>query len=335
MIRLLTFTKLLVVLCMLSACTSQSPQVTSSQTSETTPTEIKDEIANNKQQTGALEPGMIEEVAAPSPEPDPINIENEAAVIQLCDAIGNKLGSVSVSECQQQHLKHSAFTPMGNSLAIKEYLPLEQREPLGKVLLIGGIHGDEYSSVSIVFKWMEILNQHHSGLFHWLVVPTVNPDGLLREKSQRQNSRGVDLNRNFPTDDWQRLAIKYWEEKAHRNPRRNPGEGPASEVETKWLLGQIESFAPDVIITIHAPYHLVDYDGPPDAPDNLGSLHLRKLGVYPGSMGNYIGIDKNLPIVTVELKSAGIMPTTREINLMWNDLVHWLRLQLDDDMKSP
>ena len=33
---------------------------------------------------------------------------------------------------------------------------------LGRVLLIGGIHGDEYSSVTIVFKWLSILDRHHS-----------------------------------------------------------------------------------------------------------------------------------------------------------------------------
>lgn len=70
------------------------------------------------------------------------------------------------------------------------------------MLLFGGIHGDEYSSVTIVFKWLSILDRYHSGLFHWRVVPLLNPDGLLRGRSQRMNHRGVDLNRNFPTPDW-------------------------------------------------------------------------------------------------------------------------------------
>ena len=75
---------------------------------------------------------------------------------------------------------------------------VDEDRPLGRILVIGGIHGDEYSSVSVVFKWMDILNIHHSGLFHWHFIPLSNPDGLLQPSSQRQNARGVDLNRNFP-----------------------------------------------------------------------------------------------------------------------------------------
>jgi protein MpaA len=254
--------------------------------------------------------------------------EQHASAIKLCQEIGSKLGSVSIDDCLQQQLIHSELTIQGRSLAYREYPPLAGREPLGKVLVIGGIHGDEFSSVSVLFKWMNILNEHHSGLFHWRFVPVLNPDGLLRKKSQRQNHNGVDLNRNFPTTDWEEHALTHWRNKTHKNPRRNPGETPASEPEVKWLVQQISIFKPDVIISIHAPYHLVDYDGPPTAPNKLGSLYLRNLGVFPGSLGNYAGIDLNVPIVTVELKSAGIMPSEKEIDAMWSDLVRWLRDQL-------
>ncbi|MEO2177058.1 MAG: M14 family zinc carboxypeptidase [bacterium] len=267
----------------------------------------------------------------PAPAEITLDIESlavEDPTINLCEEIGNKLDSVSVEECLDQNLVHSALTAAKRSLAFKDYAPIPEREPLGRVLVIGGIHGDEFSSVSVIIKWMGILDEFHSGLFHWRFVPTANPDGLLNQKSQRQNLNGVDLNRNFPTADWEGHARSYWEEHANRNPRRDPGPAQASEPETQWLVKQIEEFDPDVIISMHAPYHLVDYDGPPSAPDVLGTLHLHKLGVYPGSLGNYAGIDKQTPIVTVELASAGIMPAKREIDSMWRDLVRWLRGQL-------
>ena len=254
--------------------------------------------------------------------------DDAAAIKKLCLAIGNKLGSVSVEDCNRQPLIHSGLSNDGYSIAYREYLPIQGKRAQGKVLVLGGIHGDEFSSVSVVFKWLKILDQYHSGLFHWRIIPTVNPDGLLRKKSQRQNSNGVDLNRNFPTADWPGNAVKYWEEETGSHPRRDPGDHPASEVETQWVVNQINAFEPDVIISMHAPYHLVDYDGPPTAPESLGGLYLKKLGVYPGSLGNYVGIDRNKPIVTVELKSAGIMPPQTEIDTMWNDLIRWLRIQL-------
>ena len=248
--------------------------------------------------------------------------------VDLCQEVGNKLSSISVEDCLNQNLTHSAYTEARRSLAFKDYLPKHSRESLGRVLVIGGIHGDEYSSVSIIFKWMQLLDEKHPGVFHWRFVPTANPDGLLSVKSQRQNSNGVDLNRNFPTKDWLEKATLHWEQKTYRNPRRHPGSDQGSELETQWLVKQIKEFEPDVIVSLHAPYHLIDYDGPPTAPKVLGGLSLRRLGVYPGSLGNYAGVDLKMPIVTVELKSAGIMPGKKEVDRLWRDLVQWLGSQL-------
>ena len=265
-------------------------------------------------------------LSIPAREPEP-----EKPVQTLCEQIGGKLGSIDNEDCLSQQLQHSAFSIEGRSLAYRDFEPLASREPLGRILVIGGIHGDEFSSVSVVFKWMNILQQHHSGLFHWRFIPSANPDGLLLDKSQRQNASGVDLNRNFPTRDWNELALTYWKERAYSNARRYPGPRANSEPETQWIVEQIDAFNPDIIISMHAPYHLVDYDGPPSAPKRLGGLYLRQLGVYPGSLGNYIGVDRQKPIVTVELKSAGIMPGEGEIDRMWTDLIRWLRNQLDQN----
>lgn len=265
--------------------------------------------------SGASEP-------RPTPAPDHIS--------PLCQAVGNKLGSVSVEDCLGAGLRHGALTAGNHSLALRDFEPVADRRPLGRVLVIGGIHGDEFSSVSLMFRWLEILDRNHSGMFHWRFIPLANPDGLLREKSQRQNAAGVDLNRNFPTRDWQADAKRYWSEVTYRNPRRNPGAAAASEAETRWLVSQIAEFSPDVIVSIHAPHDLVDYDGPPTAPQRLGRLSLTKLGVFPGSLGNYAGHDLGLPVVTVELQSAGIMPSSEDISRMWGDLVSWLDSQLGD-----
>jgi len=250
---------------------------------------------------------------------------DQQKVAARCQEIGNKLGSVSVRDCNRQGLLDSgAYSVLGRPLAIKEYPPTQTKQPLGRILVIGGTHGDEYSSVSVVFKWMDILNRHHSGLFHWHFVPLINPDGLLRDKSQRQNANGVDLNRNFPTADWYDLAEKYWQRRTGSDPRRYPGPAASSEPETRFLVREINEFRPDIIISMHAPYGLIDHDGPPKAPVRLGHLSLRRLGVFPGSLGNYGGVDLEIPVVTVELTHAGIMPSSGRISRMWTDLVQYL-----------
>jgi len=256
-----------------------------------------------------------------------------APVTRLCTEIGGKLSSVSVNDCLRQQLQHSAVSVLSRSLAYKDFAPQDGVRSQGRVLLIGGIHGDEFSSVSVVFKWMDILSQQQPWPLQLRVIPLANPDGLLRSKSQRQNENGVDLNRNFPTVDWASNARNHWVESTASNTRRYPGESSASEPETRWLVDQINEFNPDVIISLHAPHHLVDYDGPPSAPQQVGKLSLRQLGVYPGSLGNYAGHDLQLPIVTLELQSAGIMPATAEIQHMLVDLRQWLQVQLTQQAK--
>ena len=258
--------------------------------------------------------------------------EEENLVEKQCMRIGNKLGSVSVEDCLAIGLSATDGQSFeGTAILIKEYPPLEKREPLGKVLLIGGIHGDEYSSVSIVFKWLTTLNKHHSGLFHWHVVPLVNPDGLLRKKSQRVNANNVDLNRNFPINDWENTAIKYWVKETGKNPRYYPGQEALSETESNWLLGHINVFRPDVIVSVHAPHGIIDHDGPRVAPEKLGALYLNYLGTYPGSLGNYAGVQRQIPVITIELPYAGIMPTNDEIRNIWLDMIKWLRKNIMEE----
>jgi len=250
----------------------------------------------------------------------------EDFVISECKRISNKLASVGYNECIERKLEiTSSYSVKGAPILYKEYPPLQRRKPLGRVLLIGGIHGDEYSSVSVVFKWMKTLDKYHSGLFHWHIAPLVNPDGLLQKRSQRMNANDVDLNRNFPMRNWDAATHDYWVNKTKRNPRRFPGQTALSEPESNWLVLEIERFQPDVIVSVHAPHGIIDYDGPEDGPYKLGRLYLHLIGTYPGSLGNYAGIQKRIPVVTIELPYAGIMPTPSEISHVWVDLVRWLK----------
>lgn len=255
--------------------------------------------------------------------------------VDTCRSIGGKLGSVSREECLRSGLEHAwAWSVDGAPVLWREYPRLAQRAPLGRVLLIGGIHGDEYSSVSIVFKWIATLNKYHSGLFEWRIVPLLNPDGLLRARSQRMNARGVDLNRNFPSPNWHAESRDYWVRRTSSNPRRYPGPEALSEPESRWLAAQIDEFQPDVIVSVHAPHSIVDFDGPSEAPQRLGSLQLKLLGTYPGSLGRYAGVHKEIPVVTIELPSAGSMPSRAEQRDIWVDLVRWLKKNVPEQARQ-
>lgn len=252
-----------------------------------------------------------------------------ASLERACKNIGQRLASVDTEYCINAGLKlGDGASHRGMPFLYRDYLPGSSRRTPYRVMLIGGIHGDELSSVSIVFQWMQKLDKERLQPFHWRVIPASNPDGLLSRPSSRTNARGVDLNRNFPTPDWKNTAQKYWIEKTRRDPRRNPGPGPMSEPESRWLTQQIAEFRPDAIVSVHAPFGILDFDGPLHPPQRFGYLRLQPLGVYPGSLGNYSGVNKGLPTITLELPHAGIMPTFDQSQRVWADMLTWLEEHL-------
>jgi len=172
-----------------------------------------------------------------------------------------------------------------------------------------------------------------SCLYHWRIAPMMNPDGVLKRGATRTNKNGVDLNRNLPSDDWDTNALAYWETKGSKNPRKYPGKKAASEPETQWLIDEINAFKPDAIISIHAPYGVVDYDALllNTAPKSLGKLRLNLLGTYPGSLGNYAGINRDIPVITLELPHSWDMPSVSETTKIWEDIVAWLRKNIDNE----
>ena len=207
-----------------------------------------------------------------------------------------------------------------------------QHPPL-RVLVIGAIHGDELTSGALALRWLA-LAANTPRTVHWRFIPVANPDGLLARKPQRTNARGVDLNRNFRTPGWDHEAPLHWQKRAHKDPRRWPGTAPLSEPETRFLNQQIDSFKPQLVVSIHAPYGVLDFDGPLTPPTQLGALRLEQVGVFPGSLGHFGGLQRGLPVVTVELPHALRMPSEAEQRSMWTDLLRWMDAHLAPDVRE-
>jgi murein peptide amidase A len=47
--------------------------------------------------------------------------------------------------------------------------------------------------------------------------------------------------------------------------------------------------------------------------------------VYPGSLGNYSGTHKNIPVITIELPNARTMPSDAEVGRIWQDMLNWIQ----------
>ncbi len=168
--------------------------------------------------------------------------------------------------------------------------------PTPSLLILGGVHGDEPSSVGAV---AELGQRLRSGAVTaagpvWLM-PRLNPDGLAL--GRKNSARDVDLNRNFPAANFTR---------AH-DPGYFPGAEPLSEPETAALAALIDRARVAAIVAVHAPFACVNYDGPAAAwaaqvAAACGWPARGDIGYpTPGSLGSWFGIDRGLPILTLEL----------------------------------
>lgn len=161
--------------------------------------------------------------------------------------------------------------------------PKGQIPPSKTILIIGVVHGDEPQGKFLIENYLQwrdsnpaLLNNLKNRL---LFIPCLNPDGL--DLKTRENANEVDLNRNF-----------------HAKP---------PEIETIFVKEIIEEFKPDIILTLHAPYKVVNYDGPAekiaqDISKIIDYPTSNDIGYpTPGSLGTYAGIERNIPIITLEL----------------------------------
>ncbi len=209
---------------------------------------------------------------------------------------------------------------------IYHYDKIGTQERPQRILAKSLIHGDEIPSGTVARAWMARLEKI-SPRNTWRVIPIANPDGFADKT--RYNSRGVDLNRNFPTDDWEGQAIRYWKERQKSDKRRYPGEGPASEPETKCLVNHFEEFKPDFIISIHTPLGVLDFDGPKlKNPPHFSPLPWISLGNFPGSLGRYMWKDQNVPVLTIELKGEKDLKTLEEFDRL-QDISGTVAIQWD------
>lgn len=185
-----------------------------------------------------------------------------------------------------------------------------------KILVMSLIHGDETHAGALGRFWMERLMKVDARN-SWRIVPVANPDGV--KNKTRTNGNGVDLNRNFPTNDWDELAAKFWEREGKKSPRRFPGETAGGEPEVKCVIKQLEDYKPDFVISIHTPLNVLDFDGPKVKSPNYSYLPWKSLGNFPGSLGRYLWVERQTPLLTTELKNG--LPETAGVFEQLQDLV--------------
>ncbi len=169
-----------------------------------------------------------------------------------------------------------------------------------RVYLIAGIHGTEQEGLqNIDLIRRELLSGEIAGRTTVRLVEDMNPDGS--EAGTRHNTAGIDLNRNWPAKNFK--------------PAKDRGPEPLSEPETRAVHDDLLAFDPHIVVVLHSTAEgpFVNFDGPglgfADAFNAAAKASDERWRVVadmgyptPGSLGTFVGIDRGVPILTIEFE---------------------------------
>lgn len=215
-----------------------------------------------------------------------------------------------------------------------------QRPHERTVLLVGAIHGDEPEGP----LFLEELTNYYAAKENRpqktriAIIPIANPDGL--KLKTRQNANGVDLNRNFPTDDWEdtkhllEMYKQYNIEPSYENPEEYYYGGPsaASEPETQAIVTFMNANDFDCVIQLHStrthttcPEGIINDGGANKLATRMAEHSNMTLSIdgvgypTPGDFGHYAAKNHKTPAITIEFCNG---MTKKEITDFANSGVH-------------
>ncbi|PIE03698.1 MAG: murein peptide amidase A [Acidobacteria bacterium] len=175
-----------------------------------------------------------------------------------------------------------------------------------EIVVMASIHGDEAETTVVL---SEALRYTACSDLRCAVILAANPDGMMR--GTRCNARGVDLNRNMPTENWTDQPVTYRSREGEpRDIELSTGEFAGSEPENQALIKLIEKLKPQAIVTLHAA--LACIDDPSGSP--LAKTLAKRTGLplvedvgypCPGSFGTWAG-ERGLNLVTYEVEADSL-----------------------------
>jgi protein MpaA len=166
-----------------------------------------------------------------------------------------------------------------------------------RVLVIGGVHGDEIEGVWAAQGLLHEFMRSFAYKLRLTLVPTLNLDGVLQR--ERRNARGVDLNRNLPTNDWSAVVA---------TERYHPGPSPGSEPENQALMRFLAEEKQDFIISLHSWKPMLNINGncrkeAEEIKKHTGYAIEESIGYpTPGCLGTYAGLEREMPTLTYEVE---------------------------------
>lgn len=208
------------------------------------------------------------------------------------------------------HDEKWVLTALGTPVALYASRPLESLKGSAPILLMGGIHGDEPEGVELAEKtlaWLleDAKKPQREVQNEWVVIPCLNVDGF--RKNERTNGRGVDLNRNYPSQSWSA---------AFEKPRYNPGPSAGSEPEIQGVVHLLKALSPKLVIHCHSWNPCVVASGERAIKDaqrlalSSGYEVVPEIGYpTPGSLSQFGWHDHQIPVICIEEQEGAPLET--------------------------
>ena len=182
------------------------------------------------------------------------------------------------------------------------------------ILFTGGIHGSEPSGYTTMQAWVQYLQANAGDVIpagkRVVIVPNTNPDAIA--KNSRNNSRNVNVDRNFPTANWSASI-----ETTSGTLPTGGGTSPGSEPEAAALISLTRQLRPRLSVSFHAQGRLVGANKFSDSVA-IGDIYASTVGYrtmfynaeavmgYPmtGELEDWMGEEMNIPAILIELPAA-------------------------------
>lgn len=196
------------------------------------------------------------------------------------------------------------------------------------VLYIGATHGNESNTARLLQKWINTVETNPDAVpagRSIVVIPQINPDGVAA--NSRLNARGIDLNRNFPANDWQTNVT------LPGSTAITQAGGPTSlsEPESQALASFVQANRPRFVLTFHSRAAIVEANESGDSvalaeqyakSARYAAMPASQIGntfdySTTGSLEEWMHDKLGLPAFVVELYSATDDEFTRNQNGLW------------------
>ena len=274
-------------------------------------------------------------------------IQQSPKLEEYCDKIDTKFKEFSwgKSNCKNIPWFHVRNSHLGKPLIWTVFGNEDEHKIKHKdmTLVLCGVHGDEITPIKFCFDIIQYIQENKQLYSDKLiaVAPIVCPDSFFMDRPTRTNANNVDINRNFPTEDWNKDALRIWKNVYSKDKRRYPGPSAMTEQEVVFQINLIKRYKPNKIISVHAPLTLLDLDGPDDEASNskksprtilanqlliqmatqAKKYKIKNYPYFPGSLGNYAGNERNIPTYTLELPTSDNRKS-KEYWLQFKDAIH-------------